>query len=93
VTARPATGATITPSQQALLARLAASRRDGLLVHPGRDAAVDAYEQEVDDLFALHALGYASRPVTQPNGTYPRGRYHAVHAQITDAGRRALERS
>jgi hypothetical protein len=83
----------MTAAERALLERLAASERGLLhLSHPGRAAAaVDAYEAEVDGLCALYARGYATRPVTRRNGTYARGRFAAVHAQITDLGRAALD--
>jgi hypothetical protein len=82
----------MTAAERALLERLAASERGLHLSHPGRAAAaVDAYEAEVDGLCALYARGYATRPVTRRNGTYARGRFAAVHAQITDLGRAALD--
>jgi hypothetical protein len=85
----------MTAAQWALLEQMENAGNRGLtLGHPGMAdaAALDGYERAVQDLFAVAAAGYATRPKTAPNAMYPRGKYAAAHAAITHAGRAALAR-
>ena len=83
----------LTTTHRALLQRVADAGHRGLTLAPpdasDRDATA-AFEREVDDLHALHAEEYVTRPAT-PNGTAV-ARDPAIHAGITEAGREALKR-
>jgi len=79
----------LSPSQRALLARLATDH--GPFEHPDVDdpAAAAAFDALVADLVALHLHGHVTRLRLMPNAG-GHGRFRLASTFITDRGREAL---
>ena len=79
----------LSPSQSALLARLAAE--EAPFAHPdvGDPVAAAAFDALVADLVALHLRGYVTRLRLMPNSV-GHGRFRLASTSLTDRGREAL---